>query len=99
MAAPKRLFVLLFLLLAVAAVPAVHAQAGGQVYGPSLYRSPTKEIKVEKIILEGNRTVDRSLVVNTLQVREGEEYLPPVLRQRVRGNLHRQRAHARGMQV
>lgn len=55
---------------------------------PSLYRSPVKEIKLEKIILEGNRTIDRSLILNTLQVREGEEYLPPVLRQRVQASVN-----------
>jgi outer membrane protein insertion porin family len=47
-----------------------------------------KEIRIEKIALEGNRTVDRSLIVNTLQVREGEEYLPPVLRQRVQASVN-----------
>ena len=56
--------------------------------GPSLYRSPVKEIKLEKIILEGNKTIDRSLILNTLQVREGEEYLPPVLRQRVQSSVN-----------
>jgi outer membrane protein assembly complex protein YaeT len=55
---------------------------------PSLYRNPVKEIKIEKILVEGNKTVDRSLVVNTLQVREGEEYLPPVLRQRIQGSVN-----------
>ncbi|HLP41924.1 MAG TPA: outer membrane protein assembly factor BamA, partial [Fibrobacteria bacterium] len=64
------------------------AEAQGPVQGPSLYRSPTKEIKLEKIVLEGNRTVDRSLIVNTLQVQEGEEYLPPVLRQRVQASVN-----------
>lgn len=83
----KRLLLPFLLLLGVVTAPSVPAQ---QVYGPqapSLMRSPMKEIRIEKIVLEGNRTVDRSLIVNTLQVREGEEYLPPVLRQRVQASV------------
>jgi outer membrane protein assembly complex protein YaeT len=51
------------------------------------FRSPVREVKVADIRLEGNKTVDKSLVLNTLQVQKGEEYLPPVLRQKIQGSI------------
>ena len=57
-----------------------------QLNGPG-FRSPVKEVKVVDIRLEGNKTVDKSLIIHTIQVEKGEEYLPPVLRQKVQGSV------------
>lgn len=51
------------------------------------FRSPVKEVKIADIRLEGNKTIDKSLVLNNLLVKKGEEYLPPVLRQKVQGSV------------
>ena len=85
---PKKLFFPFILLFGMAGIASVHAQISQPQAGPSLYRSPTKEIRVDRILLEGNRTVDRSLIINTIQIQEGEEYLPPVLRQRVQASVN-----------
>jgi outer membrane protein assembly complex protein YaeT len=54
---------------------------------PGLFHSPVKQMKVADIFLEGNRTVDKTLIYNTLLVQKGEEYLPPVLRQKVQASI------------
>ena len=59
----------------------------GPARGPQPFRSPVKEVKIADIRLEGNKTVDKSLVIHTLQVEKGEEYLPPVLRQKVQASV------------
>ncbi len=65
---------------------AIASSSAQQLAGPG-FRSPVKEVKVAGIVLEGNRTVDKSLVIRTLQVEKGEEYLPPVLRQKVQASV------------
>jgi outer membrane protein assembly complex protein YaeT len=78
---PKLLFPLFFICFGVfSTIPSMAQMA------PS-FRNPVKEVKVADIRLEGNRTVDKSLVLNTIQVQKGEEYLPPVLRQKVQGSV------------
>ncbi len=51
------------------------------------FRSPVKEVKIAQILVEGNKTVDKSMVLNTIQIQKGDELLPPVLRQRVQGSV------------
>ena len=68
-----------FLLIAALSAPA-------QQVSP-LMRSPVREVKVADVLVEGNRTVDASLILNALSVRKGEEYLPPVLRQKVQSSV------------
>lgn len=53
----------------------------------SLMRNAPKEVKVERIKTEGNATVDRSLIINSVQIREGESYLQPELRQKVAASV------------
>ncbi len=77
----KSLIILSFLLFGVFSTPPSSAQTE-----PS-FRSPVKEVKIADIRLEGNKTIDKSLVLNNLLVKKGEEYLPPVLRQKVQGSL------------
>lgn len=60
--------------------------SSAQLAGPG-FRSPVKEVKLVDIVLEGNKTVDKSLILHTLQVEKGAEYLPPVLRQKVQGSI------------
>jgi outer membrane protein assembly complex protein YaeT len=76
----KHCFALLLLFLAT-------LPSSAQLAGPQPFRSPVKEVKVADIRLEGNKTVDKSLVIRTLQVEKGEEYLPPVLRQKVQSSI------------
>jgi outer membrane protein assembly complex protein YaeT len=57
-----------------------------QLNGPG-FRNQIKEVKVVDIKIEGNKTVDKSLIYHTLQVEKGEEYLPPVLRQKVAASV------------
>ncbi|MDB5049905.1 MAG: outer membrane protein assembly complex, YaeT protein [Fibrobacteres bacterium] len=76
----KHCFALLLLFLAIA------PSSAQQLAGPG-FRSPVKEVKIAGIVLEGNKTVDKSLVIRTLQVEKGEEYLPPVLRQKVQASV------------
>jgi outer membrane protein insertion porin family len=65
---------------------AIAPSSAQQLAGPG-FRSPVKEVKIAGIVLEGNKTVDKSLVIRTLQVEKGEEYLPPVLRQKVQASV------------
>jgi len=51
------------------------------------FRSPVKEVKIANILVEGNKTVDKSMIFNTIQVQRSEEYLPPVLRQKVQASV------------
>ncbi|MEO7424058.1 MAG: outer membrane protein assembly factor BamA [Fibrobacteria bacterium] len=76
----KHCFAVFMLFLAIA------SSSAQQLAGPG-FRSPVKEVKVAAIVLEGNKTVDKSLVIRTLQVEKGEEYLPPVLRQKVQASV------------
>jgi outer membrane protein assembly complex protein YaeT len=65
----------------------VSVPAGAQQLNGPGFRSPVKEIKVVDVKVEGNRTVDKSLILRTVQVEKGEEYLPTVLRQRVAASV------------
>jgi outer membrane protein assembly complex protein YaeT len=58
----------------------VSAQAG-------FLQSPSREIRVADIRVEGNQTVDASIILNALQVEKGESYPPAVLRNRIRGSV------------
>jgi outer membrane protein insertion porin family len=60
---------------------AIFAQSG------SLMRNAPKETKVERIKTEGNVTIDRSLIINSVQIKEGDTYLQPELRQRVAASV------------
>jgi len=77
---PKPLSVL-FVLFLIAALP-----SSAQLAQPG-FRSPVKEVKVADIRLEGNKTVDKSLVIHTIQVEKGAEYLPPMLRHKVQSSI------------
>src|SRR5690606_1574273 len=77
---PKPLSVL-FVLFLIAALP-----SSAQLAQPG-FRSPVKEVKVTDIRLEGNKTVDKSLVIHTIQVEKGAEYLPPMLRHKVQSSI------------
>ncbi len=80
--ASANLLTLPVLLAAALVLPsAALAQSG------SLMRNAPKDVKVERIQTEGNKTVDRSLIVNSLLFREGETYLLPELRQKVSGSV------------
>ena len=83
MTIPKTLRALLFPLFCLFLLVPAGAQ---QLNGPG-FRSPVKEIKILDVRVEGNRTVDKSLILRTAQVEKGEEYLPPVLRQRVAASI------------
>lgn len=61
--------------------------SSAQTLGPQPFRSPVKEVKIADIRVEGNKTVDKSLIIRTVQVEKGEEYLPPVLRQKVQASV------------
>ena len=78
---PKPLFAVVVLCLGVFSVMPSSAQLA-----PS-FRSPVKEVKVADIRLEGNKTVDKSMVTNTISIQKGEEYLPPVLRQKIQTSI------------
>jgi outer membrane protein assembly complex protein YaeT len=67
-------------------VVAIASSSAQQLAGPG-FRSPVKEVKIADIVVAGNKTVDKSLIVHTLQVEKGEEYLPPVLQQKVRASI------------
>lgn len=82
MTTPKTLRALLFPLFCLLFM----VPAGAQLNGPG-FRNPVKEVKVADIRVEGNRTVDKSLIVRSLQIEKGDEYLPPVLRQRVGASI------------
>ncbi|MEO6095084.1 MAG: outer membrane protein assembly factor BamA [Fibrobacteria bacterium] len=76
----KHCFAVFFLFLAL-------TPSSAQLAGPQPFRSPVKEVKVVEVRVEGNKTVDKSLIVRTVQVEKGEEYLPTVLRQRVQASI------------
>jgi len=80
---PKTLRALLFPLFGLFLLVPAGAQ---QLNGPG-FHSPVKEVKIVDIKIEGNRTVDKSLIFRTLQIEKGEEYLPTVLRQRVSASV------------
>ncbi|HEX2613176.1 MAG TPA: outer membrane protein assembly factor BamA, partial [Fibrobacteria bacterium] len=50
-------------------------------------QSPSRPVRVADIRVEGNKTVDASLVLNALQLEKGESYAPAVLRNRIRGSV------------
>ncbi len=50
-------------------------------------QSPSKEVKIADIKIEGNRTVDKSLILKTLLLEKGESYIPPVLRNKIQGSV------------
>lgn len=58
----------------------VHAQAG-------FLQSPSRQVRVADIRIEGNKTVDAALILNALQLETGESYAPAVLRNRIRGSV------------
>ncbi len=60
--------------------PAAHAQAG-------FLQSPSRQIRIADIRIEGNKTVDAAIMLNALQVEKGESYAPAVLRNRIRGSV------------
>ena len=80
MTIPKPLIALVFLCLSFFS-PASHAQ------GAPSFRSSVKELKIAKLAVEGNKTVDKSLIFNTLLITRDEEFLPPVLRQKIQGSI------------
>jgi outer membrane protein assembly complex protein YaeT len=59
----------------------------GLAQGASLMNNSLKEVKVEHIKTEGNSSVDRSLIINSLQIKEGESYLQPEFKQKVSGSV------------
>ena len=80
MTIPKSLFALIMLCFGISVHPSLAQTAPA-------FRSPVKEVKVANVLLEGNKTVDKSLILNTIQVQKGEEYFPPVLRQKIQGSI------------
>lgn len=58
----------------------IHAQGG-------FLQSPSRQVRVADIRIEGNKTVDEALILNTLQLEKGESYAPAVLRNRIRGSV------------
>jgi outer membrane protein assembly complex protein YaeT len=50
-------------------------------------QSPSRQIRVADIRVEGNKTVDASIILNALQLEKGESYPPAVLRNRIRGSV------------
>ena len=60
--------------------PEARAQGG-------FLQSPSRQIRVADILIEGNKTVDASLILNALQLEKGESYPPAVLRNRIRGSV------------
>jgi len=57
------------------------------VQAQGLSRNALREIKVGRIKTEGNQAVDRSLIMNSLSVKEGEVYLQPELRQKIAASI------------
>ncbi len=51
-------------------------------------QSPSRQIRIAEIRVEGNKTVDASIILNALQVEKGESYPPAVLRNRIRGSVN-----------
>lgn len=72
--------VLLPLCLLLALIGNAFAQSG-------FLQSPSRPVRVADIRVEGNKTVDASLVLNALQLEKGESYAPAVLRNRIRGSV------------
>ncbi|MCD6024530.1 MAG: outer membrane protein assembly complex, YaeT protein [Fibrobacteria bacterium] len=52
-----------------------------------LLQSPSRQIRVADIRIEGNNLVDSAIILNTLQVEKGESYAPAVLRNRIQGSV------------
>ncbi len=50
-------------------------------------QSPSKEIKIADIRVEGNKTVDKFLILKTILVVKGEGYILPVLRNKIQGSV------------
>ena len=76
--------ILLLAVIAGVMLPEAHAQ--GQTGGGFL-QSPSRQIRVADIRIEGNKTVDAALILNALQLEKGESYAPAVLRNRIRGSV------------
>jgi outer membrane protein assembly complex protein YaeT len=55
---------------------------------PGLLQSPSRQIRVADIRVEGNRLVDSALILQTVQVEKGESYAPAVLRNRIQGSVN-----------
>ena len=47
-------------------------------------KSTVRKITLQKIIVKGNKTVDKGRILNSIDLQKGEEYLPPVLKRKVR---------------
>ncbi len=83
----KTLCLLSVLLLPVFTVQAqLQLPAQNPASAPS-FRNPVKDIKVVDIKVEGNKTIDKSLIIASLQVQKAESYLPPVLKQKVQASV------------
>ncbi len=57
------------------------------VSAQGLLQSPSKEIRVADIRVEGNKTVDKSLILKALLVSRGQSYIPPVLKNKIQGSV------------
>ncbi len=57
-------------------------------WGQGLLPSPSREIKVLDIRVEGNKTVDKSLILKSVQVEKGRSYILPVLRNKLRESVN-----------
>jgi outer membrane protein assembly complex protein YaeT len=53
-----------------------------------LLQSPSRQIRVADIRIEGNNLVDTAIILHALQVEKGESYAPAVLRNRVQGSVN-----------
>ena len=57
------------------------------VSAQGLLQSPSRETRIADIRVEGNKTVDKPLIIKTIQVVRGESYIPPVLRNKIQGSV------------
>ncbi len=53
-----------------------------------LLQSPSRQIRVADIRVEGNKIVDTAIILHALQVEKGESYAPAVLRNRIQGSVN-----------
>jgi outer membrane protein insertion porin family len=63
------------------------------IQAQGLLRNPAREIEVKSIRIEGNTSIDASLIRRYLDIDTGQSYLPPVLSQRLQSSarsLHKQ---------
>lgn len=58
-----------------------------QAQAPDYAQAPARKVKVEEVRIEGNRSVDGALIRSSLRFAAGEEYLMPVLQDRVRESI------------